>query len=297
MSQGATKAALHLLQPIHDIPATLMVGPTHFSHEAQNQAHALSSANILIVDEGRQLGRALRSALVFEGYLAVEARTVDEGLDLIRSEHIDLILLDVTQAGPSGVESCRDLRSWADVPIIVVAACSTEHDKVRAFEAGADGYVVKPFGTEELMARIRATLRRFMNTESPQWFVSSDLTIDLDRRLVTLNGQRVHLTPKEFDLLRYLMAHHGKPVSHRQVLQAVWGPAYGDEREPLRVTINQLRKKIEPDAHHPRYVHTEPWVGYRFEALPEKARAGHRIAPRLAKRTESDLNRRSSAGR
>jgi two-component system KDP operon response regulator KdpE len=147
---------------------------------------------------------------------------------------------------------------------------NTEKDKVLALDAGADDYVVKPFGVEELMARIRAALRRSGPLESLPSFVSEDLTIDFEKRLVTAQGKPVRFTPKEFELLRQLVANQGKAISHRRLLQAVWGPDYGEETEYLRVFINQLRKKIEPDPRHPRFIHTEPWIGYRFE--PEGTR-------------------------
>ena len=143
---------------------------------------------------------------------------------------------------------------------------------MQALDAGADDYVVKPFGAEELTARIRAALRRSSPAESLPSFVSNELTIDFEKRVVTLKGQAVRLTPKEFELLRHLVANQGKAQGHRRLLQAVWGPDYGEETEYLRVFINQLRKKIEPDPHHPRYIHTEPWVGYRFEPLPGSTR-------------------------
>jgi two-component system, OmpR family, KDP operon response regulator KdpE len=150
---------------------------------------------------------------------------------------------------------------------------NTERDKVQALDAGADDYVVKPFGSEELMARIRAALRRASPSETLPPFVSSDLKIDFEKRSVTVTGQPARLTPKEFELLRHLVSQQGKTESHRRLLQAVWGPDYGEETEYLRVFINQLRKKIEPDPRHPRYIHTEPWVGYRFEPPREKPRS------------------------
>jgi len=164
------------------------------------------------------------------------------------------------------LETCRAIRSGSDVPIIMLTVRNTERDKVLALDAGADDYVVKPFGVEELLARIRAALRRSTLTESEPAFVSKDLTIDFDKRVVMVKGQPVRLTPKEFDLLRLLVANKGKALAHRRLLQVVWGPDYGEETEYLRVFINQLRKKIEPDPRHPRYIRTEPWVGYRFEA-------------------------------
>lgn len=231
----------------------------------------MNSATVLIVDDEPQIRRVLRTTLTSHGYAVMEARTGDEALDLIRSEHVDLILLDVNMPGRSGLETCREIRASGDVPIIMLTVRNTERDKVQALDAGADDYVVKPFGSEELMARIRAALRRTVAAESLPSFTSSELTIDFDKRLVLLKGQPVRLTPKEFDLLRYLVSNQGRSLGHRRLLQAVWGPDYGDETEYLRVFINQLRKKIEPEPHKPCYIHTEPWVGYRFEPPAEKA--------------------------
>jgi two-component system, OmpR family, KDP operon response regulator KdpE len=174
--------------------------------------------------------------------------------------------------GISGLETCREIRASSDIPIIMLTVRGTEKDKVQALDAGADDYVTKPFGSEELMARIRAGLRRAAPAESMPPFVSNDLKIDFEKRAVSLKGQAVRLTPKEFELLRHLVANQGKAQGHRRLLQAVWGPDYGEETEYLRVFINQLRKKIEPDPKNPRYIHTEPWVGYRFDPPTEKSR-------------------------
>jgi two-component system KDP operon response regulator KdpE len=201
-----------------------------------------------------------------------EARTGEEAFEQVRTERPDLILLDVNMPGISGLETCREIRASSDIPIIMLTVRGTEHDKVQALDAGADDYVVKPFGSEELMARIRAGLRRVASTDSLAPFVSNDLKIDFEKRSVLVKGEPVRLTPKEFDLLRHLVANQGKAQGHRRLLQAVWGPDYGEETEYLRVFINQLRKKIEPDPKKPRYIHTEPWVGYRFEPPAEKSR-------------------------
>jgi two-component system KDP operon response regulator KdpE len=232
----------------------------------------MTSATVLIVDDEPQIRRVLRTTLTSHGYAVIEARSGDEALEQIRAEDADLILLDVNMPGRSGLDTCREIRQTSDVPIIMLTVRNTERDKVQALDAGADDYVVKPFGAEELMARIRAALRRFAPAESLPSFVSNDLSIDFEKRLVTLKGQPVRLTPKEYELLRHLVANQGKAQNHRRLLQAVWGPDYGEETEYLRVFINQLRKKIEPDPHHPRYLHTEPWVGYRFEPPHERTR-------------------------
>jgi two-component system, OmpR family, KDP operon response regulator KdpE len=233
----------------------------------------MNSATVLVVDDEPQIRRVLRTTLTSHGYAVVEARTGDEALEQIRSEHVDLILLDVNMPGRSGLETCREIRGSSDVPIIMLTVRNTERDKVQALDAGADDYVVKPFGSEELMARIRAGLRRSAGAETVPEFVAPGLTINFDKRLVMVEDRPVRLTPKEFELLRYLVANQGKSLGHRRLLQAVWGPDYGDETEYLRVFINQLRKKIELDPRNPIYIHTEPWVGYRFEPPAEKTRA------------------------
>jgi two-component system, OmpR family, KDP operon response regulator KdpE len=234
----------------------------------------MTSAKILVVDDEPQIRRVLRTTLTSQGYTVSEAPSGDEALELIRSGRPDLILLDVNMPGRSGLETCREIRSTSDIPIIMLTVRNTERDKVQALDAGADDYVVKPFGSEELMARIRAALRRAAPTEALAPFVSADLKIDFEKRSVLVRGEPVRLTPKEFELLHHLVANRGKAQGHRRLLQAVWGPDYGDETEYLRVFINQLRKKIEPDRRHPRYIHTEPWIGYRFEPPAEKNRPG-----------------------
>jgi two-component system KDP operon response regulator KdpE len=239
----------------------------------------MTPATILAVDDEPQIRRVLRTTLTSHGYTVLEARSGDEALEQIREERPDLILLDVNMPGRSGLEVCQEIRRTSDVPIIMLTVRNTERDKVQALDAGADDYVVKPFGSEELMARIRAALRRAVPPEAMPPFLSADLEIDFETRAVSVRGQPVRLTPKEFELLRHLVANQGKALSHRRLLQAVWGPDYGDETEYLRVFINQLRKKIESDPHHPRYIHTEPWVGYRFEHPREKSRAGRSSGP------------------
>jgi two-component system KDP operon response regulator KdpE len=184
-----------------------------------------------------------------------------------------MILLDVNMPGRSGLEICRDIRQSNDIPIIMLTVRNAERDKVQALDAGADDYVVKPFGAEELVARIRRALRRAAPVDSIPPFSSTDLKIDFEKRAVVMRGQPIRLTPKEFELLRQLVANQGKALPHRRLLQAVWGPDYGEETEYLRVFINQLRKKIEPDPRRPLYIHTEPWIGYRFEAPATNSRS------------------------
>jgi len=233
----------------------------------------MTSSTILVVDDEPQIRRVLRTTLTSHGYTVFEAKNGEDAFESVRTHRPDLILLDVNMPDMSGLEVCREIRHSSEVPIIMLTVRNSEQDKVQALDAGADDYVVKPFGSEELMARIRAALRRASPTESLDPFVSSDLSIDFEKRAVTVKGKPVRLTPKEFELLRQLVANEGKAIPHRRLLQAVWGPDYGDETEYLRVFINQLRKKIEPDPAHPRYIHTEPWIGYRFEAPGEKGRS------------------------
>jgi two-component system KDP operon response regulator KdpE len=226
----------------------------------------LSAANILVVDDEAQIRRVMRSTLSAQGYVITEAKTGEEALELMRKERPDLILLDVNMPGMGGLDACREIRRTSDAPIIMLTVRNAERDKVAALDAGADDYVVKPFGIEELLARIRAALRRFAPADAIPPFVSKDLSIDFESRLVNVRGTAVHLTPKEYDVLKYLVSNQGKPLTHRRLLQAVWGPDYGNETENLRVVINQLRKKIEVDPARPKYIVTEPWVGYRFQS-------------------------------
>jgi two-component system, OmpR family, KDP operon response regulator KdpE len=225
----------------------------------------MNSASILVVDDEPQIRRVLRSTLTFRGYELVEAASGEEAVELARKTKPDLILLDVNLPGISGIETCRELRCFTAAPIIMLTVRNGERDKVVALDAGADDYVTKPFGIEELLARVRASLRRHSTSEAIPPFQSRDLSVDFESRRVTALGEEVHLAPKEFEVLKHLIAQQGKPVSHRRLLQAVWGPEYGEETENLRVVINQLRKKIEKDPAEPKFILTEPWVGYRFQ--------------------------------
>lgn len=226
----------------------------------------MSSASILVVDDEPQIRRVLRTTLSFRGYEISEAKSGEEALELVRKVKPDLILLDVNLPGMSGIETCKEIRRGSATPIIMLTVRSAERDKVVALDAGADDYVTKPFGIEELLARVRASLRRHTAAEAVPALTTRELTVDFAARRVVAFGEEVHLAPKEFEVLRELVANQGKPVSHRRLLQSVWGPAYGEETENLRVVINQLRKKIEKDPSEPKYVLTEPWVGYRFQA-------------------------------
>jgi len=225
----------------------------------------MSGANVLVVDDEPQIRRVLRSTLSFRGYTITEAASGEEALQLVPKLKPDLVLLDVNLPGMTGVETCPEIRRSSDAPIIMLTVRNAERDKVVALDAGADDYVTKPFGIEELLARIRASLRRHPSADALPPFVSKELAVDFEERRVTVGGEEVHLAPKEFEVLRHLIANQGKPVSHRRLLQIVWGPEYGEETENLRVVINQLRKKIEKDSSQPKYNLTEPWVGYRFQ--------------------------------
>ncbi|MGB8543259.1 MAG: response regulator transcription factor [Candidatus Acidiferrales bacterium] len=233
----------------------------------------MSASTILVVDDEPQIRRVMLTTLTSHGYSVIETASGEEALEKIRTERPDLILLDVNMPGISGLETCAQIRTSSDVPIIMLTIRNSERDKVEALDAGADDYVVKPFGVQELMARIRAALRRSSPGDATPAFTSDDLKIDFEKRVVSVKNRPVRLTPKEFELLRHLVANRGKALGHRRLLQAVWGPDYGEETEYLRVFINQLRKKIEPDPHKPRYIHTEPWVGYRFDPPPDKPAA------------------------
>jgi two-component system KDP operon response regulator KdpE len=233
----------------------------------------MKSATILVVDDEPQIRRVLRATLSADGYTIVEARDGQEALEKLRDERPDLVLMDVNMPILDGLEACRQIRTTTtSVPVIMLTVRGAEKDKVRALDAGADDYVVKPFGIQELLARIRVVLRRSSSGAGGAVVSSKEFNLDFTRRIITVRGKPVHLTPKEFDLLRELVAHHDTPVSHRRLLQAVWGPDYGDETEYLRVVINQLRKKIEVNPAKPKYILTEPWVGYRM-VLPSDARA------------------------
>lgn len=226
----------------------------------------MTQAEILIVDDDAQIRRTLRATLVPQGYGVSDARSGEEALEKLRAEKTDVVLLDLNMPGMGGLATCREIRRHSDVAIIVVTVRDSETDKVQVLDAGADDYITKPFSTPELLARIRAALRRL--PASPDTDLKAlhleGLTIDFAARRVHVRNQEVRLTPKEFDLLRYLVSNANVVIPHRKILQAVWGPDYGDEVEYLRVFMNHLRKKIEPNPAKPKYLLTEPWVGYRL---------------------------------
>jgi two-component system KDP operon response regulator KdpE len=232
----------------------------------------MSSGRILVVDDEPQIRRILRAALTAASYEVDDAKSGEEALRKVRDFRPDLILLDIHMPGMGGLEICRAIRSDPNIAIVMLTVHNTEAAKVEALDAGADDFVTKPFSTPELLARIRAVLRRIPMTQPGASRIKvGSLIIDFSARNVTHGSTDVHLTPKELDLLRYLTQHPNEAVPHRELLQAVWGPDYGDQVDYLRAFIKSLRKKIEVNADQPRYITTEPWVGYRFNGTPEPA--------------------------
>jgi two-component system KDP operon response regulator KdpE len=231
----------------------------------------LSAGRILVVDDEPHIRRILRTALTVAGYEVDDARTGEQALEKVREFRPDLVLLDINMPGMGGLAACREIRASADIGIIMLTVRNREEDKVEALDAGADDFVTKPFSTPELLARIRAALRRLPVSpqSAPARLRVGSLIIDFAARSVSNGSTTIHLTPKELDLLRYLTQHANEAVAHRELLQAVWGPDYGDQVDYLRVFIRNLRKKVEADPDHPEYITTEPWVGYRFNGEPE----------------------------
>jgi len=220
---------------------------------------------ILVVDDEPQLTRVLRRSLMAKGYDVRIAGDGEFALQTFSDWPSALVITDLAMPNMSGLELCRRLRSISDVPIIVLSVRGEEKTKVDALDAGADDYITKPFGMDELLARIRATLRRKPATESQsQILEAGDFLVDLEAHTASQNGKGLRLTPKEFDLLVHLIRNAGKVLTHRSLLGAVWGGDYTEQTEYLRVLIGQLRKKIEADPSTPRYILTEPWIGYRF---------------------------------
>ncbi len=222
-------------------------------------------ARILVADDESQIRRSLQVNLESKGYAveAVESGTL--AISAFFNRRPDLMIVDVIMPGMNGVEVVRNIRESSAVPIIVLSAVGDEPRKVEALEAGADDYITKPFGIEELLARIRSLLRRAAGALSAQpVFVAGNLSVDFDRREVVLDGKSVKLTPKEYDLLKYMVEHAGKVLTHRMLLQEVWGPAYVEQAQYLRVFVGHLRKKLEKDPIRPRFIITDPGVGYRF---------------------------------
>ena len=228
---------------------------------------------VLVVDDEPQIVRGLKVILRNAGYDVAVAETKKEALDAVSVRPPDVMVLDLVLPDGSGVEVCEEVRGWSALPIVVLSAIGDEREKVRALDAGADDYVTKPFGTDELLARLRAALRRGLGEDEEPQIATGELLVDLGARTVRLAGEEVHLTPIEFDLLRVLALHLGKLVTHRQLLRQVWGPAYETETHYLRVHVAHIRAKIEPEPSQPRYLLTEPGVGYRLRDEPGQAQS------------------------
>jgi len=226
----------------------------------------MSAGKILVVDDDPQIRRVMRVTLTGQGYEVDDARNGDAALEKLREQRFDLVLLDMNMPGLGGLEACRAIRSQSDAAVIMLTVRDSDEDKVAALDAGADDYVTKPYNAPELLARIRAALRRMPSAQGPTGPVRlGSVEVDFDTRRVTARGRHLRLTPKEFELLRYFVTHANKVLSHRELLQAVWGPDYGDQVDYLRVFVNQLRKKIEANPSTPTLLLTEPWVGYRLQ--------------------------------
>jgi two-component system, OmpR family, KDP operon response regulator KdpE len=232
----------------------------------------LSSGRILIVDDEPQIRRIMRETLITAGYEVDDARNGMEGLEKLRDFHPDLVLLDINMPEMGGVEVCKTIRRDSNIAIIMLTVRKSDADKVAALDAGADDFVTKPFSTPELLARVRAALRRVPLAQGTSIKLQfGQLAIDFGARTVTRGSKSSHLTPKELDVLRYLTQHANEAVSHRELLQSVWGPDYGDQVDYLRVVVKNLRRKIELRPEHPHFIKTEPWIGYRFDTSQESS--------------------------
>jgi len=223
-----------------------------------------SGPRVLVVDDERAIRRFLRASLTAHDYVVLEAASGQEALAAVITGRPDLVILDLGLPDLDGIEVTRLLREWTRIPIIILSVRGQEADKIAALDAGADDYVTKPFGTGELLARMRAALRHAGPPAEGPVFTSGEFTMDLARRVVTVGAREVQLTPAEYDLLRVLVTHAGKVLTHRQLLREVWGMGYEEELHMLRVNISNLRRKIEPDPTRRRYLLTEPGVGYRL---------------------------------
>lgn len=228
----------------------------------------MASTTILVIDDEPQIRRAVRNALADDDVRVVEAATGSSGLDIAAAERPALVILDLGLPDVSGLDVCRQLRSWSSAPIIVLSARHSDQEKVALLDAGADDYVTKPFSTVELQARARAQLRRSRQTplaNADQPIEADGVRIDVVKPSLSRGGEAIHLTRTEWDLLRALLKHAGRTLTHRQLFTAVWGNSYGDAQQHLRVHVRNLRRKIEADPVRPRLIVTEPGVGYRFE--------------------------------
>ena len=225
-----------------------------------------ASRRVLVVDDEPQILRALKVVLRNEGFEAVPAATVAEALDAVAVDPPDAAIVDLVLPDGDGVTVCERIREWSEMPIVVLSAVGDETEKVRALNAGADDYVTKPFGSQELVARLRAALRRAPGGGEEARVEADGLVVDMAARRVLREGEEVHLTPTEFELLRILASHRGRLITHTMLLSEVWGPAYAEDTHVLRVHVANLRRKIEPEPSRPRYITTDPGVGYRFAA-------------------------------
>ncbi len=219
---------------------------------------------VLVVDDERAIRRFLRVSLSAHGHKVFEAETGEEGLASATTNRPDVIILDLGLPDLDGVEVAKRLREWSQIPIIVLSVRDREEAKVAALDAGADDYLTKPFGVGELLARIRVAIRHATRSEDEPVFTSGDLKVDLARRRVTVAGREISLTPTEYDLLKALVAHAGTVITHHQLLRQVWGVAYEQDAHLLQVNVSNLRRKLEPDPTRPRFIQTEPGVGYRL---------------------------------
>jgi two-component system KDP operon response regulator KdpE len=224
----------------------------------------MPNERVLIVDDEPAIRRFLRVTLTTQDYNIIEAVSGQEALLKAAADKPDIIVLDIGLPDIDGVEVTRLLRQWTQIPIIILSVRGAESDKIAALDAGADDYLTKPFGVGELLARLRAALRRAAQTTSEPVFTSGNLKVDLSRRLITVSGNEVQLTPTEYELLRVLVTHAGKVLTHHFLLREVWGAEYGEEFHMLHVNISNLRRKIEPDSTRPQFIITEPGVGYRL---------------------------------
>jgi two-component system KDP operon response regulator KdpE len=223
----------------------------------------LSGARVLVVDDERQILRALSTSLRGAGYEVETAETVEGALAAAAMRPPEAMILDLVLPDGTGLEVCREFRTWSTAPVIILSAVGEEREKVAALDAGADDYVTKPVGIDELLARLRAVLRRTVPSGEPVLTIG-ELVVDLEKRAVSVGGKPVRLTPHQFELLRFFALNEGKLLTHRMLLQEVWGPGYGNESNLVHVNVSQLRRKIEPDRAHPRYLLTEAGAGYRL---------------------------------
>jgi two-component system KDP operon response regulator KdpE len=228
----------------------------------------VNATRVLVVDDEPEIVRGLTLVLREAGYAVEAASTKASALSAVSTRPPEAVVLDLVLPDGDGVSVCREIRTWSRLPILVLSAVGDEREKVRALDAGADDYVTKPFGTDELLARLRAVIRRAPDAGHARLVEIGDLTIDLEDRMVRRDGEQIHLTPIEFDLLRVLARYPGRLVTQRQLLQEVWGPQYVDESHYLRVHVAHIRAKLEPDPSRPRYVITEPGIGYRLRDWP-----------------------------